>query len=68
MGDVMSEIRFRVPMIFPGQASQSVGMAKDLAEGQGAAAQFLGEVNSCLDDDLTGIDYSGFQADRELPD
>jgi len=49
----------RVPMIFPGQASQSVGMAADLAEGRGSASVFLGEVNGILDDDLTGIMFEG---------
>ena len=46
-------------MIFPGQASQSVGMAADLAEGRGRASAFLGEVNAALDDDLTGIMFNG---------
>jgi len=55
----MTEIKYRVPMIFPGQASQSVGMAADLAEGRGRASAFLGEVNAALDDDLTGIMFTG---------
>ena len=46
-------------MIFPGQASQSVGMAADLAEGHGRASAFLGEVNAALGDDLTGIMFDG---------
>lgn len=55
----MTDIKFRVPMIFPGQASQSVGMAKDLFLGQGSASDFLNEVNTVLDDDLTGIMFDG---------
>jgi [acyl-carrier-protein] S-malonyltransferase len=56
---MMTEILHRVPMIFPGQASQSVGMARDLADGTGSAAQFLNEVNEVLGDDLTGIMFEG---------
>ncbi len=55
----MTEIRYRVPMIFPGQASQSVGMARDLAAGKGSAAEFLNEVNAVLGEDLTGIMFEG---------
>ena len=55
----MTEIQYRVPMIFPGQASQSVGMARDLAEGAGPAAAFLQEVNSVLGEDLTRIMFEG---------
>ncbi len=55
----MTDRLHRVPMIFPGQASQSVGMAADLAEGRGSASVFLGEVNGILDDDLTGIMFDG---------
>ena len=46
-------------MIFPGQASQSVGMARDLAAGKGSAAEFLNEVNAVLGEDLTGIMFEG---------
>ena len=56
---MMTEIRYRVPMIFPGQASQSVGMARDLAAGKGSAAEFLNEVNAVLGEDLTGIMFEG---------
>ena len=55
----MSDIRFHVPMIFPGQASQSVGMAQDLAEAGGPAADFLATVNDVLGIDLTGIMFGG---------
>ena len=50
---------YRVPMIFPGQASQTVGMARDLADAGGPAADFLATVNDALGDDLTGIMYEG---------
>ncbi len=50
---------YRVPMIFPGQASQAVGMAQDLAEAGGPAADFLATVNEALGDDLTGIMFEG---------
>jgi len=46
-------------MIFPGQASQAVGMAADLASGDGAAARFLAEVNGVLDHDLTSLMFDG---------
>jgi [acyl-carrier-protein] S-malonyltransferase len=49
----------RIPMIFPGQASQSVGMAADLATGAGAAASFLGRIDDILQLDLTGIMTAG---------
>lgn len=55
----MTAINYRVPMIFPGQASQSVGMAADLAAGSGAAAAFLGRVDGILEDDLTAIMFEG---------
>jgi len=49
----------RVPMIFPGQASQKVGMAQDLASGVGAAAEFMASINEALGDDLTTIMFEG---------
>ncbi len=55
----MTNILYRVPMIFPGQASQSVGMARDLAETSGPASDFLNEVNTVLGDDLTGVMFEG---------
>lgn len=55
----MTDIQYRVPMIFPGQASQSVGMAADLASGRGAASDWLGEVNALLGDPLTDIMFEG---------
>lgn len=50
---------YNVPMIFPGQASQVVGMAQDLAQKPGPAADFLNEVNGYLGDDLTKIMFEG---------
>jgi len=55
----MTDILHRVPMIFPGQASQSVGMARDLADAGGPAGDFLNEVNTVLGEDLTGIMFEG---------
>jgi [acyl-carrier-protein] S-malonyltransferase len=55
----MTDILHRVPMIFPGQASQKVGMARDLTDGSGPAADFLNEVNTVLGEDLTGIMFEG---------
>lgn len=55
----MTDILYKVPMIFPGQASQSVGMAHDLIDGSGPAADFLKEVNTVLGEDLTGIMFEG---------
>jgi [acyl-carrier-protein] S-malonyltransferase len=48
-----------VPMIFPGQASQAVGMARDLFEAGGAAAALLGEVDAILGTDLTTLMHAG---------
>lgn len=50
---------YRVPMIFPGQASQAVGMASDLAAAPGPAADFLATVNDTLGDNLTGVMFEG---------
>ncbi len=49
----------RLPMMFPGQASQVVGMARDLAEAEGAAGSFLGGVNDALGFDLLKIMFEG---------
>ncbi len=45
----------RIPMIFPGQASQTVGMASDLMDGNGAAASIAGRASSVVGD-RDGID------------
>jgi len=46
-------------MIFPGQASQSVGMASDLQAGDGPGARWLREVDSLLETPLTGLMFEG---------
>jgi [acyl-carrier-protein] S-malonyltransferase len=51
--------RIRVPMIFPGQASQVVGMAQDLAAAGGPGAAFLQTVDEALGEDLTPIMFAG---------
>jgi len=48
-----------VPMIFPGQASQVVGMAADLADRDGAGGRFLARVDEILDFPLTNIMFAG---------
>ncbi len=50
---------YSVPMIFPGQASQAVGMAKDLAGAGGPASDFLGQINGILGEALTDIMFEG---------
>lgn len=49
----------KVPMLFPGQASQAVGMAQDLAAGTGPAAEWLSTVNEVAGVDLTGLMFDG---------
>jgi len=49
----------QVPMIFPGQASQSVGMAADLMTGSGPGATFLAQVDGLLDLGLTALMTDG---------
>jgi [acyl-carrier-protein] S-malonyltransferase len=46
-------------MIFPGQASQAVGMARDLVESGGPASEVLGAVDGVLDHGLTALMYEG---------
>lgn len=50
---------YTVPMIFPGQASQAVGMAQDLLAGDGPGSQFLASVDSILGEALTSIMFEG---------
>lgn len=50
---------YRLPMIFPGQASQAVGMAADLAAGDGPGARFLAEVDGILSHPLTRVMSEG---------
>jgi len=49
----------RIPMIFPGQASQAVGMASDLASGDGPGAEFLAGMDAALDFKLSDIMRDG---------
>ncbi len=49
----------RLPMLFPGQASQSVGMAADLAARPGPGADFLARVDDLLGFALTRIMWEG---------
>lgn len=46
-------------MIFPGQASQIVGMARDLTEAGGPAATFLGQIDEILGFELTSMMFEG---------
>lgn len=48
-----------VPMVFPGQASQSVGMAGDLRSAGGAAVELLDRVDGLLGFELTRLMYEG---------
>lgn len=50
---------YRVPMIFPGQASQAVGMAADLYRAGGAAADVLGQADRILGLELTRLMFEG---------
>lgn len=54
-----AEDMYRLPMIFPGQASQVVGMARDLASGSGPAADILSRVDGWLGAALTKLMYEG---------
>ena len=49
----------KLPMIFPGQASHSVGMAADLMAQDGAAAGFLAPVDRVLGYGLTAVMREG---------
>ncbi len=49
----------QVPMLFPGQGSQAVGMTADLMGRQGPAAEFLSTVNDVLELDLLKIMHDG---------
>lgn len=55
----MTRTTQRVPMIFPGQASQAVGMARDLHDGPGAAGEFLRSLDGILGYGLTAIMFEG---------
>lgn len=49
----------KIPMIFPGQASQVVGMTLDLMQRPGPGKEFLEKVNETLDHDLLKIMHQG---------
>ncbi len=49
----------KIPMVFPGQASQFVGMAQDLTEPAGPAAEFLARIDDTLGYSLTRIMFEG---------
>jgi [acyl-carrier-protein] S-malonyltransferase len=49
----------RVPMIFPGQASQAVGMAQDLISRSDAGGKFLAQVDEILGEKLTETMFQG---------
>jgi len=49
----------RIPMIFPGQASQAVGMTADLAGRVGPAAEFLASIDDLIGAPLTHLMYDG---------
>lgn len=51
--------RTRIPMVFPGQASQAVGMAADLLARSGAAGDFLRSVDGILGYPLTKLMAEG---------
>jgi len=52
--------------IFPGQGSQFLGMGKSLAEAFPSAKAVFEEVNSALDQDLSGLMWSGPESDLTL--
>lgn len=49
----------QLPMLFPGQGSQTVGMTADLMKTAGVAADFLGTVDGALDAELLPIMHEG---------
>ena len=49
----------RIPMLFPGQGSQTVGMAADLADADGPAGAFLATVDATVGADLLGLMTGG---------
>lgn len=58
----MSDFAF----IFPGQGSQFIGMGKDLADAFPAAKSVFEEVDDALDQDLSGLMWSGSDEDLKL--
>ncbi len=49
----------RIPMLFPGQASQAVGMAADLSDAGGTAAEFLATVDDAVGTGLLAVMREG---------
>ena len=58
----MSDFAF----IFPGQGSQFIGMGQDLAEAFPAAKAVFEEVDEALDQDLSGLIWSGSEDELKL--
>ena len=56
----------RVAWLFPGQGSQSVGMAKELAERYPSAMRVFNEASAAIDVDLKKLAWDGPQADLDL--
>lgn len=52
--------------IFPGQGSQFIGMGKDLAESFSEAKATFQEVDDALEQDLSGLMFSGEEADLNM--
>jgi [acyl-carrier-protein] S-malonyltransferase len=52
--------------LFPGQGSQKVGMAKELADAFGAAREVFQEVDDALSQKLSGLMWEGPEADLTL--
>ncbi len=52
--------------IFPGQGSQFIGMGKDLSESFSEAKETFQEVDEALGQDLSGLMFSGDEADLNL--
>ena len=48
-----------IPMLFPGQGSQAVGMARDLADQPGPAADFLARIDEILGEKLSETMFEG---------
>ena len=55
-----------IAFIFPGQGSQFSGMGKELADNFSCAKQVFEEASDALDFDLTGLCFTGSEADLKL--
>ena len=56
----------KIAYIFPGQGSQAVGMGKDLFENFAAARQVFAEADEALGFSLSGMCFTGDEADLQL--